>query len=49
LFPPPAIPNGNRDRAFGVVLTNNVAVEFLDDLARREVAQSVGHFRRATR
>ncbi len=46
LLAPPTIADGDRHRPLGVVLTHNVPVEFLNDLARRQVAQPVGHLRR---
>ena len=37
LLAPPAIAQGDGDGALGVVLADDVAVEFGDDFARREV------------
>ena len=34
LLPPPAIAQGNRHRALGVILTDDVAVEFVDNFLR---------------
>ena len=42
LQPAPAVAQRDRDRALGVVLTDDEAVEFGDDFARREVGHDAG-------
>ena len=39
LQPPPAIAERDRDRALRILLADDIAVEFRDDLARRKIAQ----------
>ena len=41
LLPPPAVAQRDRDRALGVVLADDVAVEFGDDFAGRKVGHVV--------
>ena len=50
LQPPPSISQGDGDRAFGVALADDEAVEFGDDLARRKSNRSrLGRTRRPCR
>ena len=42
LLPPPAVPERDGDRALGVVLADDVAIELGDDLAGREVGHRMG-------